>query len=160
MFPTRSLHAAKILCSYAYRLGCVIFCQPGNIYIVKTYLPISLHWITETVQLAQNKSRTRAFAAFTCMQLDMQESNHICGNQGQLEWGWGARSKIHLFIQKTKKSVPVSDCQSLSAVVMMQQHIPNLLSSKQQCKHFHSVLEIYHDLLRLGTKYAKWYVKA
>lgn len=71
MFPTRSLHAANILCSYAYRLGCVIFCQPGNIYIVKRhikYLPISLHWITETVQLAQNKSRTRAFAAFTCMQ--------------------------------------------------------------------------------------------
>lgn len=159
MFPTRSLHAANILCSYAYRLGCVIFCQPGNIYIVKRHI-FQYHYTGLPRQCNSPKINPAAFAAFTCMQLDMQKSNHICGNQGQLEWGWGARSKIHLFIQKTKKSVPVSDCLSLSAVIMMQQHIPNLLSSKQQCKHFHSVLEIYHDLLRLGTKYAKWYVKA
>lgn len=156
MFPTRSLHAANILCSYAYRLGCVIFCQPGNIYIVKRhikYLPISLHWITETVQLARNKSCTRAFAAFTCMQLDMQKSNHICGNQGQLEWGWGVRNKIHSFIQKTKNQFLSEDTETVghSAVIMMEQHIPYLLTSKQQCKYFHWVLEIYHDLPRLGT---------
>lgn len=123
MFPTRSLHAANILCSYAYRLGCVIFCQPGNIYIVKRhikYLPISLHWITETVQLAQNKSRTRAFAAFTCKsQIIFVETK---GNWiytfilyiSNCSPGWGARSKIHLFIQKTKNQFLSEDGETVS----------------------------------------------